>query len=375
MCDKNKTVKSILFILHSPPPIYGVTLMGKYIQESNYLNNEFNTKFLNLSTSKRVGEIGKNNFSKFLTILKLYWNIIKTLNKRNYDLCYLTLCVNGLGFYKDFIAIVILKTFGQKMIYHIHNKGIANNKNSPIKNYLLRFAFKETKIILLSELLYHDVCDYVRKEDVFFCANGIPLHENIFREQKILKTENDPCRLLFFSNMITSKGVYVLIEACKILKDKGINFHCHFAGEWSDVTEVDFKKCVSDLELEENLFSHGLQYGLSKFNLFMKSDIFVFPTLNDCFPLVLLEAMQFGIPVISTFEGGIPDVVNDGISGYLVPKKNPSILAQKIQDLIQHPKTRSEQGNAAIKLYEEYFTLEIFEKKLGMILNTAANNN
>ena len=68
---------------------------------------------------------------------------------------------------------------------------------------------------------------------------------------------------------------------------------------------------INDLNLQEYVTYLGKKYGDYKYEIFQSSDIFVFPTFyhNECFPLVLLEAMMFGLPVISTSEGGIPDIV------------------------------------------------------------------
>ena len=74
--------------------------------------------------------------------------------------------------------------------------------------------------------------------------------------------------------------------------------------------------------------------------------------------------MQFSLQIISTFEGGIPDVVKDGINGFLVPQRDAQALADKLEVLIVNPLLRKEMGFAGRKLYEEKFTIEIFEKRL-----------
>ena len=74
--------------------------------------------------------------------------------------------------------------------------------------------------------------------------------------------------------------------------------------------------------------------------------------------------MQFSLPIISTFEGGIPDVVKDGINGFLVPQRDAQALADKLEVLIVNPLLRKEMGFAGRKLYEEKVTIEIFEKRL-----------
>ena len=135
-----------------------------------------------------------------------------------------------------------------------------------------------------------------------------------------------------------------------------------------DLDPVGFQAIEDDL-----VFGHGPKYNSQKFEYFLHSDIFVFPTYyhNETFGLVNLEAMQFRLPVISTCEGGIPDVVDDGISGFLIDPKNSEALANKLEILIKNPKLRSAMGEAGYERYLKKFTLEIFENRLTEILKIA----
>ena len=87
------------------------------------------------------------------------------------------------------------------------------------------------------------------------------------------------------------------------------------------------------------------------------------------FPLVLLEAMQFELPIISSNEGGIPDIVKDSETGFIVEKQKPKQLAEKIKWLIDHPEEVRLMGEKGQKYFLEHYTLEIFEKRMTHILN------
>jgi len=91
--------------------------------------------------------------------------------------------------------------------------------------------------------------------------------------------------------------------------------------------------------------------------------------------LVLLEAMQFSLPVVSTFEGGIPDVVENGVTGFLVPQKDVEALAEKLELLIRNPELRKQMGEAGRKRYQEKFTLEKFENTLKDIIEQIIEKN
>ncbi|WP_299435579.1 glycosyltransferase [uncultured Maribacter sp.] len=359
----------ILFILTLPPPIHGASLMGHYIKNSNHINSNFNCTFINSQTSKKLKDIGKGIFSKIFTIIKTNLSISKHLLFNNYDFCYFTLTSNGPGFYKDLLTIIILKSFRKKIIYHFHNKGVRDHNSNLINNILYKFALSNSKIILLSPYLLVDIKKYVRDVNVYYCPNGIPIINHNYK--KISRRKN---KLLFFSNMINLKGIDILLNACKILKNRKIEFYCDFVGEFLDFDENSFNKKIEAYSLKNNVTAHGGKYKDEKYSFYINADIFVFPTLNDCFPLVILEAMHFSLPVISTNEGGIPDIVDHDKTGLIVEKNDAEILANNIEYLINNPVVSNKMGTSGRKKYLDNYTLDIFEKKLTHILNTESLN-
>ena len=110
----------------------------------------------------------------------------------------------------------------------------------------------------------------------------------------------------------------------------------------------------------------GSKYGKDKEKYFKEADIFVFPTFygNECFPLVLLEAMQYKVPIITTDEGGIPDVVQNGVNGYVCERKDSVSLANSIEILLKNKERCSEFGENGYKIFKEKFTLDEFNKNI-----------
>ena len=171
--------------------------------------------------------------------------------------------------------------------------------------------------------------------------------------------------LLFLSNLIESKGVYVLLDACKVLKERGLSFVCDFVGgETKEISAEVFREAVATRGLEDYVTYHGPQYGEDKHRFFMNADVFVFPTYyyNECFPLVLLEAMQWRLPLVSSDEGGIPDIIQHGVNGFVAERKDVMALANALEQLITDPALRRQMGEAGYARYKELYTLEAFEK-------------
>lgn len=375
--SKTKGLKlKILFILHKPPPVHGSSMMGRYIMESSIINQSYDCNYINLSTSLTVDEIGKNSFIKIVRYLSIVAQVLKQLITNKPQLCYLAITAKGLAFYKDSLIALLVKSFGVRLVYHFHNKGVSTKQHKFIDNLLYLIVFKNTDAILLSKHLYPDIQKYFPTTRVLYCPNGIPDIDNsqIIQDKRQKKTDKT-VKILFLSNLIESKGVFALLEACKILQQKGILFNCTFVGGEGNIKAQHFQQKVNDLGLEEQVIYIGKKYGKDKEEAFSNADIFAFPTYydNECFPLVLLEAMKHRLPVISTFEGGIPDVVENGVTGFLVPQKDAKALSEKLELLIKNPELRSQLGRAARLKHEREFTLKIFEQKLSNIICNLVN--
>lgn len=359
--------KKTLFILHLPPPIHGSSLVGKFINKSKRINTKFNCRYINLGTSKSIDEIGKSGFKKMILYISIILRTINQLIAFKPDIVYLAMTAKGIAFYKDMVMVFLVKLFGIQLVIHFHNKGVSINQNKILDNFLYKCVFKNTKIILLSKYLYSDIKKYVKEENVFYCPNGVPE----LSLDPVYKSK-DNVQLLFLSNLIESKGVYVLLEALKILKNKKNKFSCNFVGDVGDISKNSFNNKVSNLQLEDHVHYLGKKYDQEKIAIFRDTDIFVLPTFyhNECFPLVLLEASQFALPMVSTFEGAIPEIINDGINGFLVEKNDITALADKLELLIKDETLRTKLGNAAFKKFKKEYTLTKFESNMCTILKS-----
>lgn len=364
----------ILFIMHMPPPVHGAAMVGQYIHDSKLINGEFDCHYINLTTAKNLQDIGKVGMRKLIDFFKLLKKIRHEVKVAKPQLVYVTPNACGGAFYKDFVVVQILKRLGCQVVVHYHNKGVATRHDRRLDNALYKRFFKNIKVILLSECLYDDVKMYVNREDVFVCGNGIPDITNHSTCPNVSASDHIDGKVphvLFLSNLLISKGVVVLLDSLKVLKEKGCRFVCDFVG--GETVEMDaamFQAEVAKRGLEGMVVYHGRKYGKDKDAFLNTADIFVFPTFyhNECFPLVLLEAMEHGVACISTTEGGIPGIIDDGKTGFLVPKHDAENLADKIEFLLTDSALRQRMGEAGREKFEKEFTLEVFEKRMAEIL-------
>ena len=146
---------TIFFILHLPPPIHGAAMVGKYIHNSKVINSAFDCHYLNLALAKDLNDIGKGGIRKLKDFYKLLTQIRKQVKSIKPQLCYVTPNAKGGAFYKEFFVVLLLKILNQKIIIHYHNKGVATRQSKWFDNLLYKFFFKNIKVILLAENLYH----------------------------------------------------------------------------------------------------------------------------------------------------------------------------------------------------------------------------
>lgn len=356
---------TILFILHMPPPVHGASMMGKYIHDSKIVNETFDCHYINLTTAKNLEDIGRAGARKLFKFFKLLIRICKEVKKLKPQLVYITPNACGVAFYKDFVVVLLLKIMGCNIVAHYHNKGVTTRQECKPDKWLYKRFFKGIRVILLAKPLYADIQHFVKREQVLFCPNGIPESHSAI---KIVRGNNIPC-ILFLSNLLIDKGVLTLLDACKLLKEQGYVFQCDFVGgETADMDSKRFRQECAQRGIVNCVTYHGRKYGDEKLFFFNKADIFVLPTFNECFPLVLLEAMEQGLPCISSAIGGTLEIVDDGKTGFLVPCREVMPLAERISILLTDETLRKRLGEAGRIKFEREYTLQHFEKNIKQCL-------
>ncbi|MDD4899720.1 MAG: glycosyltransferase [Candidatus Omnitrophica bacterium] len=141
-------------------------------------------------------------------------------------------------------------------------------------------------------------------------------------------------RILSVGSLFKSKGFDILIDACKLLKDKGLDFECTIAG--GGTLENNLKDQVNKLGLEEKIKFTGYLKQKDIIPLYKQTNIFVLPvrlSMHWGIPNVLIEAMACKVPVITTALPSISEIIENNKDGFIIPEENPQVLAELIFSL------------------------------------------
>jgi glycosyltransferase involved in cell wall biosynthesis len=359
--------KKILYFIKTPPPVHGGTIMNQTVYDSKLLRNSYNVRAITVHYVECVKELGILSLKKFIKTINIFFKLLRELIFYRPDLIYFQISHLGGAFIRDMIFVLLIKFFRIKIVYHLHGKGIYNiTKNSKFMRSLYKFVFHNSFVICLSKLLVGDI-ENVFKGKVFIVNNAITFNNKLSYK----KIHNNSVNILFLSNLIISKGILDFIDSLEILSSREIIFNAKIIGAESEITKEKLNSILIKKNLADTVKYIGPLYGEEKAIELINSDIFVFPTYyhNETWGLVLLEAMQAGLPLISTYEGAIPEIIDDGETGFLVNKQNPKQLAEKLEILIKDKELRILMGQKAKEKYYNKYTVDIFENNMKIVFN------
>lgn len=151
------------------------------------------------------------------------------------------------------------------------------------------------------------------------------------------------------------KGHLVLLDALRTATDSGVRIRCALVGTGADEARV--RRRVSELGLDDQVRFAGWREDVAA--ILRASDVLVLPSLsNECFPNAILEAMAHGLPAIGTDVAGIPDQIDDGVTGRVVPPGDPVALAAAFGELAGDGENRRAMGEAGRRRMRSEFTVE-----------------
>ena len=182
--------------------------------------------------------------------------------------------------------------------------------------------------------------------------------------QKTVQWNDKSFTILFLGVLIKRKGVHDLLSAIDLLKKRELLKNTKFIIAGSGVEEENLKNQCGELKLNSYVEFVGWTEGEKKYNLLEKSQLLVLPSYNEGLPIAILEAMSYGLPIISTRVGDIESAVIDKKNGYLIEPGDISRLADAIGKIINNKQLYVDMSRYSRILAEEKFSDRKYFKML-----------
>jgi glycosyltransferase involved in cell wall biosynthesis len=353
-------MEKVFFLTGAKPPQTGGELynyqLSQYLEklgwEQEYVSLHEQRHFLRLGKIPIIGDILASLI--FAVILFQYKGI---LIEDHYFSRYLLLTNIIQRIYrKDKIIVLVHLFYGYK-----------SNDKFTIRRLIYKFIEKfrlsfADLIVTSSEYSKSEIVSVgINPELVHVLSPG--LDRNKFKilplSQKLEhKERNNSQKILCVGNYVPRKGILYLIEAFSQIEKQDLTLHLVGNRKNNSSYYHKLNNAVEKLKLTELVVFHdGADQEIIK-QLYESADIFVLPSFQETFGIVFLEAMHYGLPIITTNVTAMPELVEEGKNGFLVPPADSQALAQAISKLIENPDLIKEMGEAGRKKVANYYYWE-----------------
>lgn len=262
----------------------------------------------------------------------------------------------GPSFYRKMPFIYLSKIIGIKLINHIHGAEFDDfyTHASERKRSLIRKVYDKCDVlIVLSDEWKIRISQIVEKKKIQVVENYCHIPE-----MKKCERKN---QILFLGEIGERKGCYDIPEIYQKIMEQCGNITLIMAGAGE---EAHVKSMFQERNVLHNVMFPGWIRGDEKEKLLQQSKFFLFPSYNEGMPMAVLEAMAYGMGIVTSNVGGIPKLIEDGINGYLCNPGDVSDISKKMISLIENEERYEKCSTSARKKAIERYSFESHVKKI-----------
>ncbi|WP_312469705.1 glycosyltransferase family 4 protein [Neobacillus sp.] len=309
----------------------------------------------------RKGQVRTGAFffiSQGFNMLPHFFKVISFIRKNRIDLVYTS------QFRSQLIMGWLAKMLGRKVIWHIHGEEQLNNLLGKIS------VATADQIIVVSKTLSERYKEQFPKQQFKFNV----VHNGVDLTKPERKEPNPIFTLSMVGTIIEGKRQDLAILAVAELMKLGYTVQLNIIGEKPTWHTDDYKDSLHELVTHLNLKNsvNFLGWMENPWEPLVNSTVFVLPSDTEGLPLSIIEAMSLGLPCISTNVGGVPELIEDGKTGFIIQPGSIEELVEKLTLLLEHPALCEQMGLQALERYENHFTKKSFVKGVAGVINTIA---
>ncbi|MEN6293488.1 MAG: glycosyltransferase, partial [Methanobacterium sp.] len=307
------------------------------------------------------------NFRLLTYVISIFFNLIIVSRKYNFDILHAHSAIpTGL------IGVIVAKILKKPIFITVHGMDVNNfMKNLPFR-MLIQFSLNNSaQIITVSKDLAENIKSlHINHEKITILRNSVNIQQFKPIKNKNIRYKHgigkEDILVLFVGYLDVFKGIFELVDSFNEIKQENIKLMIVGTGP----KKYELKDRVHKLGLEKTVIFTGNLKPEEMHNYYQAADIFTLPSYTEGLPISILEAMSCGTPVIATNVGGIPEIIDDNINGFIIPPKNKKILKDKLNILIKDAKLREYFAkNSIIKIKREFNIDQKIDKLTALYYN------
>lgn len=299
-----------------------------------------------------------------------YVRFVARLMKNDYAVVHLNPSLDLKAFLRDALFLFLAKAFGRRSVVLIHGWSVAfeNRLRGVLSAVLKRIYFRSDAIVVLGHEFSQKLValGYTRRLYKLFPPVDDSLIQAVDEEAITRKYRTDkPARILFLARIEKVKGIYVTLEAMRLVQQEYADAQLLIAGSGSELNAV-----ATEIERAgiRNCECVGYLTGEVKVEALRNADIYILPTTEDeGMPTSLLEAMAFGLPVLTRPVGGIKDFFQHEEMGFLTESTDAAEFAGFIKTLLSDRERMMEIGIRNHKYAVQHFLASDLARKMEVI--------
>ena len=275
------------------------------------------------------------------------------------------------GFFEKIFFVLLARCAGSRVILHIHGGAFNQffkDSSKVTQRVISQSLLLPDRLIVLSEWWANFFREQVNPElegRLTILHNAVEVPDLSLDEAMTARSESQTFRIVFLGSVGDRKGCGELLEAAKQLRDLSkIQFYFLGTGEQEGDLERYKKRC-RDLGLS-NVYFPGYVSGDQKAEQLRQADLFVLPSRADNFPISLLEAMSYGLPVVVSCVGAMEEVVSEE-NGIVIPPRNTEALVDAIEFMYSPPERREEMGRNNVRTVTAQYSASQYIESLESI--------
>jgi glycosyltransferase involved in cell wall biosynthesis len=345
-----------VMMTHIEPVLHGQAMMASLLRDHSQDWKKCKLISINAAYVDRRSDFGGFGLSKIFKMMHYTRLLLNQVKANHADSVIVTQSFFPAPFLKDAFIVLALSFFTSvKIITWVHmdpSRLGLENKSVMFQKFAYYIFSKIDLFVGCSPSVTSSWPKWIAKDKVVNVPNGIP-HSNALVD----RSGREKCTVLFLSAMDPEKGWRELFEVAEKICDQFSDAIFIFRGGISGAeTKENAESVFAQSRHVERIKWLGLVDGEEKVVAFQEADIFCLPSWTEAFPIAVLEAMSFGLPVIATCVGGIPDAIEEGCEGWLFTPKNQDELQRALVNAISVKAERLQRGAAAYKKYTQHFT-------------------